>query len=54
LSIVIFCAIALAACGLKGPLYMPDDNATSESVKKQNNDTGEKDAEDETRADTGN
>lgn len=32
---ILICAAVLAACGLKGPLYLPDENPAGESVEQQ-------------------
>lgn len=53
LSIIAFCAFLLAACGLKGPLYLPDDNSDSRSAPQQQTDKDKKDT-DEADQDDGN
>ena len=32
---ILACALALAACGLKGPLYLPDEEKPAQPVPEQ-------------------
>jgi len=45
LTLVIISAFVLAACGLKGPLYLPSGDADGSPAAQQKNDTDKKDAD---------
>ncbi|MGD8385008.1 MAG: lipoprotein [Lysobacterales bacterium] len=54
LSLIVFCAFVLAACGLKGPLYLPDDSSDGRSAPQQQTDKDKKDTDEADQDDDGN
>ncbi len=54
LSIIVFCAFILAACGLKGPLYLPHDGSDGSAASQQQTDKDKKDSDEADQDDDGN
>jgi len=51
--LLLICVVLLGACGLKGPLYLPDENPVSEPAAEQDS-KEETDAEDKDKDSNGN
>jgi predicted small lipoprotein YifL len=51
--VLLICVVLLSACGLKGPLYLPDENPVSEPAAEQDSNEGT-DAEDKENDSNGN
>jgi predicted small lipoprotein YifL len=51
--VLLICVVLLSACGLKGPLYLPDENPVSEPAAEQGSNEGA-DAEDKEKGSNGN
>ena len=39
--LILICVVTLTACGLKGPLYLPDDNPVLNPASAQESETDE-------------
>ena len=39
--LILICVVALTACGLKGPLYLPDENPVQDPASVQESETDE-------------
>ena len=39
--LILICVVTLTACGLKGPLHLPDENAVLDPVSAQNSESDE-------------
>jgi predicted small lipoprotein YifL len=39
--LVLICVVTLTACGLKGPLYLPDENTVLDPASAQDSETDE-------------
>ncbi|MGD9020343.1 MAG: lipoprotein [Lysobacterales bacterium] len=41
---ILACTLALAACGLRGPLYLPDEETPAQPAPEQAEDDSDRDA----------
>jgi predicted small lipoprotein YifL len=45
--LILISAAMLSACGLRGPLYLPDEDPAGQPAVEESEDAGENDAKDE-------
>lgn len=51
--VILICVVLLGACGLRGPLYLPDENPDPKPATGQDSTSGDEEDNEEKKSDSG-